>query len=97
MPKPEKPLFIPLKREWFLAFERGEKAEEFRPDVPRWSERVARIGRPVVLSFGYGKQRRLTGVITGHRRGGYELHPALSAIYPHIDRFVAIAIQLDAA
>lgn len=57
------PLFIPLKREYFEAFERGEKRQEFRPWGPRWNERTCAIGRRVTLSLGYGKARRLTGEI----------------------------------
>lgn len=59
----ERPLFIPLKREFFEAFERGEKTEEFRLYGARWNERTCRIGRRVTLSLGYGKARRLTGQI----------------------------------
>lgn len=61
----EKPLFIPLKREWFEAFASHQKTEEYRPAGGRWNERTCRIGRAVVLSMGYGKGRRLTGTITG--------------------------------
>ncbi|OPY70470.1 MAG: hypothetical protein A4E62_01557 [Syntrophorhabdus sp. PtaU1.Bin002] len=59
-----KPLFIPLKREHFEAFENGTKTTEFRQYGPRWNERTCVVGRPVVLSLGYGKQRRLEGLIT---------------------------------
>jgi hypothetical protein len=62
-----KPLFIPLKREYFEAFERGEKHEEFRPFGQRWNLRTCQVGRPVVLSMGYGKRRRLSGTITSFR------------------------------
>ena len=62
-----KPLFIPLKRAFFEAFERGEKTEEYRPEGPRWNARVCHVGRPVVLSLGYSKARRLQGVVTGYR------------------------------
>lgn len=59
-----KPLFIPLKTEWFEAFERGEKEHELRRYGPRWSSTACRVGRPVTLSHGYGKQRRLYGRIS---------------------------------
>ncbi|OPY72466.1 MAG: hypothetical protein A4E63_01209 [Syntrophorhabdus sp. PtaU1.Bin050] len=59
-----KPLFIPLKREHFESFESGAKTTEFRQYGPRWNERTCIVGRPVILSLGYGKQRRLKGVIT---------------------------------
>ena len=60
----EKPLFIPLKREFFEAFERGEKTVEYRVLGPRWNAQTCRIGRPVVLSLGYGKARRLHGRVS---------------------------------
>jgi hypothetical protein len=63
----EKPLFIPLKGEYYDAFVRGEKTTEYRPYGPRWNERVCRVGRPVVLSRGYGKRHRRHGTITEFR------------------------------
>lgn len=63
-----KPLFIPLKTEFFEAFANGSKDTEYRPYGPRWNERTCAIGRGVVLSHGYGKSRRLRGVIAGFKR-----------------------------
>lgn len=60
---PEKPLFIPLKKEFFEKFEDGSKSMEYRPYGARWNEKVCRVGRRVVLSLGYGKQRRLEGTL----------------------------------
>lgn len=59
-----KPLFIPLKREFFEAFASGKKTIEYRKLGPRWNEKTCRPGRAVVLSLGYGKARRLRGVVT---------------------------------
>jgi hypothetical protein len=59
------PLFIPLKAEYFDAFERGEKTTEYRPRNKQWNSGTCTIGRAVLLSRGYGKQRRLTGKIVG--------------------------------
>ena len=58
-----KPLFIPLKAEFFEAFERGEKKAEYRVYGPRWNEKTCPVGRPVVLSYGYCKKRRLRGTV----------------------------------
>lgn len=58
------PLFIPLRKEFFEAFEKGEKTVEYRPFGARWNDRTCTVGRPVVLSNGYGKRRRLAGRIT---------------------------------
>ena len=62
-----KPLFIPLKREYFDAFRLGTKTEEFRPVGPRWNASTCVVGRPVVLSLGYGKSSRLNGLIAGYQ------------------------------
>ena len=62
-----KPLFIPLKTEFYEAFERGDKREEFRVHGPRWNANTCWMGRDVVLSKGYGKQNRVRGVIVGFR------------------------------
>lgn len=59
-----KPLFIPLKAVFFDAFKAGTKTVEYRLRGPRWNAETCRVGRPVVLSRGYGKQHRLTGVVS---------------------------------
>lgn len=59
-----KPLFVPLKTEYFELFKLGKKHEEIRVYGARWNERTCSIGRPVVLSKGYGKSERLRGTIT---------------------------------
>jgi hypothetical protein len=58
-----KPLFIPLKAEYYNDFATGMKTTEYRIYGPRWNERVCRPGRPVTLSLGYGKRNRLHGTI----------------------------------
>lgn len=58
-----KPLFIPLKREFYEAFKSGIKDTEYRKFGPRWNSETCRIDRPVVLSLGYGKKNRMNGVI----------------------------------
>lgn len=61
------PLFVPLKREYFAAFARGEKTHEYRKLGARWNARTCPPGRPVCLSLGYGKGHRLAGVIKSFR------------------------------
>lgn len=79
----EKPLFIPLKREYFDAFKRGAKTEEFRPLGPRWNPKTCRIGRAVVLSLGYGKEHRLRGYVSSFRvDDNPHERPGWSACYP---------------
>lgn len=62
------PLFIPLKSEYFEAFADGSKRAELRRYGKRWNEGTCQIGRPVVLSKGYGKAHRLTGNILRFKR-----------------------------
>ena len=56
-----KPLFVPLKTEYYEAFANGSKTEELRRYGPRWNEKTCPVGREVVLSKGYGKQHRMAG------------------------------------
>jgi hypothetical protein len=60
----EKPLFIPLRTQWFQEYKAGRKDTEYRPVGPRWNVDTCRPGRKVILSHGYSGQR-LTGVIVG--------------------------------
>jgi hypothetical protein len=62
-----KPLWIPLKRVYFEAFERGEKTIEYRRYGARWCEQRCYPGRPVTLSLGYSG-RRLCGVVRAFER-----------------------------
>ena len=86
-----KPLFIPLKREFFDAFARGEKHFEYRTYGPRWNERTCAIGRQVTLSLGYGKAHRLAGVITSFSTSATpQLLPGWSACFG--DRHLTAAV-----
>lgn len=58
-----KPLFVPLKKKYYEAFECGDKGTEYRAYGPRWNERTCYPGRHVVLSCGYGKGRRIKAII----------------------------------
>lgn len=58
-----KPLFIPLKGEFYDQFVKGQKDTEYRPYGPRWNENTCASGREVVLSRGYGKAHRLQGTV----------------------------------
>jgi predicted RNA methylase len=66
--KDEKPLFVPLKTEWYEAFEDGSKTEEFRQYGKRWNEKTVRVGRKVLLSHGYSVGRRLLGTVSSFTR-----------------------------
>lgn len=60
-----KPLFIPLMAKYYDAFAAGTKDTEYRILGDRWNRDTCLVGRPVVLSRGYGKQNRLQGVVAG--------------------------------
>jgi len=91
----EKPLFIPLKAKWFEAFEQCKKTIEYRVYGPRWNEKTCRRGRAVTLSYGYGKARRLYGVITGFKVVGPQANPAIRETFPTGEQFAAIFIHID--
>lgn len=93
----EKPLFIPLMGWLFDAFVNGEKDTEFRRLGPRWNAKTCRVGRPVILSRGYGKAYRLSGHIVGFSEVGPEACPAeLYQVYDVFPwhRFAAIKIEV---
>lgn len=90
----EKPIFIPLKAEYYEAFENGTKNTEYRRYGKQWNERNCRIGRNVTLSYGYGKARRLRGIVTDFNIVGPDAHPAIRTVYPEGDQFAAIKIKV---
>ena len=57
-----KPLFVPLRREHFLAFENGEKRAEWRRHGPRFNAGTCYAGRMMVLSLGYSGRRLLARI-----------------------------------
>lgn len=62
-----KPLFVPLKRQYFEQFANGTKRTEYRLYGPRWHEGTVVPGRPVTLSLGYSGAR-LSGVVVKMRK-----------------------------
>jgi hypothetical protein len=90
----EKPLFIPLRTEWFEQFERGEKDTEYRLYGKRWNERTCRIGRTATLSHGYGKARRMTKRVVGFRKlARSEAPEAAKQIFPDAAFIAAIELR----
>lgn len=47
--KTDRPLFIPLMKEYYREFERGEKRTEYRIYGKRWNENTVYPNRSVVL------------------------------------------------
>jgi hypothetical protein len=94
-----KPLFIPLKRKFFEQFNKGTKNTEYRAYGPRWNYGTCELWRSVVLSLGYGKQKRLRGIITKFRAlPVYELsledQKAFRECYPNAQLVAYIQIQI---
>lgn len=83
-----KHLWIPLKTEYFLAFERGEKTIEYRLYGSQWTERTCFEGRPAVLGHGYSG-RRLRAVVTG-----FETRVMDSDTYGREKRLALIHLQV---
>lgn len=97
----DKPLFVPLKTAYFNAFADGSKREELRAYGPRWNEKTCAVGRPVVLSKGYGKQHRMQGVVSKFKRQhgetfGSTYRAAIFECYGTLDIWIAcIHVTLD--
>lgn len=91
-----KPLFIPLKSEWFDAFASGKKKTEYRRLGGPWNAKTCSVGRTVVLSRGYGKQARLRGRIIAFRGIPRSKAPlGARALYPDARLIARIDIALD--
>lgn len=86
-----KPLFVPLKTDWFRAFQSGAKTVEFRRYGPRWNETTCVVGRDITLSLGYSGPR-LYGVIRKFHRIASRAVPEATAIYGDCE---IAAIEID--
>lgn len=90
-----KPLFVPLKTEYFLAFQRGEKRTEYRPYGPRYNERTCFVGRKVILSHGYSGAR-IEGRIRRVRIMAARRVQVIRAVYPRLpDNAPVICIEIS--
>lgn len=84
-----KPLFIPLRTEYFRQFENGEKQIEYRRYGRGWNERTCLIGKRAILSHGYSGAR-LEAVIANFRIiAAAEIN---STIYDHDTPLIAISL-----
>lgn len=89
-----KPLFIPLKSEYFEAFKSGKKTEELRLYGKRWNENTCPVGRMVTISKGYGKKNRMAGKIWKFKRQhgttfGSTYKAAIHDVYGTLDVWIA--------
>jgi len=95
-----RPLFIPLRSEFYEAFADGRKTEELRLYGPRWNERTCTVGRAVTLSKGYSKGNRLTGRIWKFKRQhgttfGSTYKAAIATCYGTLDVWIACISVTD--
>lgn len=93
-----KPIFIPLKSEYYQAFLDGSKRIEYRrAGVGQFTLAKCTPGRDVTLSKGYGRRDRIRGTVVRSWIEHHE-HPAgaIAACYGHqpID-IIAIEITVD--
>lgn len=103
MSEKRNPLFIPLKGEFYDAFNAGTKDTEYRLAGGRWNGRTCAVGRPVILSRGYGKARRQAGTVRAFTERWLtdldaEVRDSLRHIYGiyHDDeRIACIGIQVE--
>lgn len=86
-------LFIPLKKEWYRAFELGAKNTEFRAYGPRWNERTCRPGRKATLSCGYSGPRIERTVATFQKLPFSEAPAVARVIYPNAEFIAAIGFE----
>lgn len=89
-----RPLFIPLRSEYYNAFVAGTKTEEYRRHGPRWNATTCAIGRRVTISKGYGKAHRRTGVVVSFESRTMDSRDWL-ACYGEAGLAACIGIQLD--
>ena len=57
-----KPLFCPLRKEYYLQFKSGLKTTEYRAYGRGWNEKTCAIGRLINLSLGYNGERLLAEI-----------------------------------
>ena len=90
----ERPIFIPLRSEYYDAFADGSKTEELRLYGPRWNERTCAVGRAVTLSKGYGKKNRMIGQVVKFKKQhgttfGNRYKESIRSCYGTLDIWIA--------
>jgi len=89
-----KPLFIPLKGEYYDQFVSGEKTDELRLYGKRWNEITCIEGRPVLLSRGYSAKHRVFGEIVRFKKQhgqtfGSTYKDDIEKVYGSLDIWIA--------
>ena len=90
-----KPLFVPLKTQYYEEFVAGVKDTEYRKYGRGWNENTCIIGREVIISNGYGKYRRSRGVIRSFEVIDSSTIPSAREVYGPVKiELAAIGIDL---
>lgn len=89
-----KPLFVPLKTEWFDQFADGTKTVEYRKYGPGWNERTIFAGRRVTLSKGYSGAR-IAAVILSFALVKARDVPRATELYPPCTTLIAIKLDVQ--
>lgn len=85
-----KPLFIPLKTEYFRQFQNGTKTVEYRLHGPRWHSGTCIPGRAVTLSHGYSGERIKAVVVSLSI-----ICNNITDIYPRGSELAAIRVRIQ--
>ena len=89
-----KPLFVPLKGEWFDKFADGSKDVEYRKHGPGWNERTVYAGRRVTLSRGYSGARLDAAVVSFELVKARDV-PRATEIYPPDATLIAVKFNVQ--
>lgn len=90
------PLFVPLRRQYWIAFRDGRKRTEYRLYRGQWTTQSVWQGRKVILSLGYSGDR-LFGVVTRVRTLRARDVPGIELVYPDCspsDPVLAFTVRL---
>ncbi|MDH3325156.1 MAG: hypothetical protein OEM38_00400 [Gammaproteobacteria bacterium] len=86
-----KPLFIPLKTQYFNQFKAGTKTTEYRLYGSRWNDKTIVLGRMATLSHGYSGAR-LSAIIVNLRK---VKNKSITDIYPKGATLAAIDLSFS--
>jgi len=95
-----KPLFIPLKTEYYEAFKSGLKQDELRLYGKRFNEKTCHIDREIILSKGYGKHERMKGRIWKFKKQhgstfGSTYKKSILDVFFNLDVYIAVISITD--
>lgn len=91
-----KPLFCPLRKEYYLQFKSGLKTTEYRAYGRGWNEKTCTIGRLINLSLGYNGERILARITKVSIVAIVDAPQVAIDLYSHrAEEIICIDISLD--